>query len=70
MASLSDNPLPNYEISKSHLHAGTTAGLQAAGIPIAAFGFRRGVQQVLSSCFAFSSFAREGLPPSAGVYND
>jgi len=70
MASLSPSvvhhPLQYHEIPKSRLAAVTSAGLQAAGIPLEAIGTLEGGKQVISSCFAFSPFARKGLPPSAG----
>ena len=70
MSSISPNvthkPLLYHEVSAARLPSVTSIGLQAAGIPIEALGLRNGSKQILTSCFTFSSFARESMPPSLG----
>ena len=59
-------PMLYHDVSSARIEAFTAAGLQAAGIPLAALGERRDGKQVLTSCFQLSIFAREGLPIPAG----
>jgi hypothetical protein len=62
-------PLPYHEVSAARLPALTISGLQAAGIPLEALGLRVGRRTFLTSCFTFSSYAQEILPPSLGGEN-
>ncbi len=70
MSSISPNvthqPSLYHEVLAARLPSVTSIGLQAAGIPIEALGLRDGSKQILTSCFTFSGFARESMPPSLG----
>ena len=68
--SVTHTALQYYEIPASRLQTITMAGLTMAGIPLEAMGTRQGKKQVLTTCFTFSSFAREVLPPSLGGIGD
>ncbi len=67
---VTQKPLTYFEVLAARLPSVTIVGLQAAGISIDSFGLRVGQNQRLSSCFSFTGFAPESMPPTFGGFGE